>query len=125
MLHFHMRRVCGFWTLLTPDPCPFDLVHIICCKRLSALKDVITRNKTKSHSCTIRKLFSVIILARHSVKVKMAEKKTPSVEYNWLSENCGLKVSNICLGTVTFGTASKVGTVLIIGGLLVYLYTVN
>jgi len=39
----------------------------------------------------------------------MAETKGPSVEYNWLSENCGLKVSNICLGTMTFGTAMKVG----------------
>ena len=39
----------------------------------------------------------------------LAEKKKPWVEYNWLSENCGLKVSNICLGTMTFGKASKVG----------------
>jgi aryl-alcohol dehydrogenase-like predicted oxidoreductase len=35
------------------------------------------------------------------------EKKTPSVEYNWLGPNCGIKVSNICLGTMTFGTASS------------------
>jgi len=39
----------------------------------------------------------------------VAEAKMPSVEYNWLSENCGLKVSNICLGTLTFGTADQVG----------------
>ena len=47
--------------------------------------------------------------------MSLAEKKTPSVEYNWLSENCGLKVSNICLGTGTLGTASKVGIALIVG----------
>jgi len=41
-----------------------------------------------------------------------AEKKKPSVEYNWLSENCGLKVSNICLGTMTFGTGWKVRIIL-------------
>src|ERR1700733_13302806 len=41
--------------------------------------------------------------------MSLSEKKKPSVEYNWLSENCGLKVSNICLGTLTFGTAPKVG----------------
>jgi len=34
-------------------------------------------------------------------------KKKPSVEYNWLGPNCGIKVSNLCLGTMTFGTASE------------------
>jgi aryl-alcohol dehydrogenase-like predicted oxidoreductase len=29
--------------------------------------------------------------------------KTSSVLYNWLGPNCGIKVSNICLGTMTFG----------------------
>jgi len=44
----------------------------------------------------------------------LEEKKTPSVEYNWLSENCGLKVSNICLGTMTMGTASRVRIIIIL-----------
>jgi len=34
-------------------------------------------------------------------EVKVAK---PSVEYNWLGPNCGIKVSNLCLGTWTFGT---------------------
>jgi len=29
-----------------------------------------------------------------------------SVEYNWLGPQCGIKVSNICLGTMTFGSPS-------------------
>jgi len=29
------------------------------------------------------------------------------VEYNYLSGNCGLKVSNVCLGTMVFGTKSS------------------
>jgi aryl-alcohol dehydrogenase-like predicted oxidoreductase len=33
-----------------------------------------------------------------------SEKSKPLVEYNWLGPNCGIKVSNICLGTMTFGT---------------------
>jgi len=33
-------------------------------------------------------------------------KKKPSVEYNWLGPNCGIKVSNLCLGTMTFGSPS-------------------
>ena len=33
-----------------------------------------------------------------------SEEKKLSVEYNFLSNNCGLKVSNLCLGTMTFGT---------------------
>lgn len=37
----------------------------------------------------------------------MAADKKPWVEYNWLGENCGLKVSNICLGTMTFGKPMK------------------
>jgi len=35
------------------------------------------------------------------------EKSKPWVEYNWLGPNCGIKVSNICLGTMTFGSPSK------------------
>lgn len=31
------------------------------------------------------------------------DQKKPWVEYNWLSDNCGTKVSNICLGAGTFG----------------------
>jgi len=34
----------------------------------------------------------------------MAEAKKPWVEYNFLSPNSGIKVSNICFGTMTFGT---------------------
>lgn len=32
--------------------------------------------------------------------------KKPTVEYNFLSNNCGLKVSNMCLGSMTFGNNS-------------------
>jgi len=35
------------------------------------------------------------------------EKSKPWVEYNWLGPNCGIKVSNICLGTMTFGQPTK------------------
>ena len=31
------------------------------------------------------------------------EKETPQLEYNYLSANCGLKVSALGLGTMTFG----------------------
>jgi len=34
----------------------------------------------------------------------MAQAKKPSVEYNFISPNSGIKVSNICFGTMTFGT---------------------
>jgi len=36
-----------------------------------------------------------------------SEKSKLSVEYNWLGPNCGIKVSNLCLGTMTFGSPSK------------------
>ena len=38
----------------------------------------------------------------------MAEQVKPAVEYNFLSTNCGLKVSNLCYGAMTFGE-NKVG----------------
>ena len=31
------------------------------------------------------------------------DKKEVKVEYNFLSKTCGLKVANMCLGTMTFG----------------------
>ena len=31
------------------------------------------------------------------------EKKDIKVEYSFLSKTCGLKVSNLCLGAMTFG----------------------
>jgi len=37
----------------------------------------------------------------------MAETKQSSVEYNFLSPNAGIKVSNICFGTMTFGTPGE------------------
>jgi len=30
-----------------------------------------------------------------------------AVDYNWLGPNCGIKVSNLCLGTMTFGEPNK------------------
>jgi aryl-alcohol dehydrogenase-like predicted oxidoreductase len=36
----------------------------------------------------------------------MGKRVPPCVEYNWLGPNCGLKVSNLCLGTMTFGKPS-------------------
>jgi len=36
-----------------------------------------------------------------------AASSSPAVDYVWLSPNCGLKVSNICLGTMTFGGAAS------------------
>ncbi len=40
------------------------------------------------------------------------------MEYNFLSPNCGLKVSELCLGTMTFREDSHTGTVRILGSLL-------
>ena len=37
------------------------------------------------------------------------------MEYNFLSPNCGLKVSELCLGTMTFREDSHSGTVRILG----------
>jgi len=36
-----------------------------------------------------------------------SDKSKLSVEYNWLGPNCGIKVSNLCLGTMTFGEPNK------------------
>lgn len=63
-----------------------------------------------SNSVVLSKFLQVCVrpVVNLGVYNAMGDTAKRSVEYNWLSDNCGLKVSNICLGTMTFGTSSKV-----------------